>query len=1280
MNRTAIGSVTGAVLIGALLLRIPTPSTRSASEGRRTQQSATLTQSIQPKAGKELPEDGPWKASQDYFGPARSDREDCLPAETSGNRQNVVATQRGGRIRINNLRDQLWCIPHDVTVQAMIATIPDPVHTRLPLVFDRSIEAIQLAAQAMNYAPDRYWLPWNPQGEPEWNNYDSRQKAEQDIEEKEKQPGVLMFRWDGKNHEALAQVLYVFLVAETPTTGINGQQFRNAVDYVQVLCSNVGAAGCASWDRIRIFGPTFSGSLSSFIRLSSTVQNPAGEQQLFTAYSGTVSSSRAIEKQGLPYTCNPKLPCPLVFRTFVHDTESAIRRFVLDAINNGEIQCTQRPEIAILTETNTAYGSAPENAKSPREFMKKQAQSEIAEAPVPDTEKCLTNFLYPREISSLRNAYSSPEGGKGTQAGNAASQQPYLSFNLRDENPNTNDEPPDFSQQQGPVSKEATLMKIAAELHNQHYKYIGVIGTNILDVMFLSSFLRKSYPDARLFVINSDLLFERDLDNVPYIGTVALSTYPLVTRNLDWSTHRLDQQRLPFADQYEEGQYNAAVLTMQEMLAGPDSIVSSTPDRLMNPVPYELPPLTESSRQRDLNLKFDPVNQSKLTPPLWLSVVGTGGYWPIKILYQEKGASPASYSLAQQDFSPGWRSAIALFVVMAFFALAVLFKASPISHFLRDFSAAFDRSGQRLLFLHLCIACLFLGLMMLVAPVCLYGDTSGPHPWSKLSWYVWSMTGTALVFAFLLLLAAVFAHINYLRHKRWLEKQMEQDGLRLENHVWRERFLVWLMPAGWWLGTCAGVVAWWRLFPYDNYYYGFFFAYRVVHFASGVSPIVPMFPLLLAIFLWGVFEMLRLRMDDQFRPRLNAPNFFPGHYAEVPVVQSVSRFLLERKYVLAFLLIFLLWLPFFNPVHPFELFEHYSFGRLFEVMFCAVMAMMLSSACRLNQAWEKLRPLLQELERSRLRMAFTRLKGFGWSPIWKHGGQEGDWINIARSLETIDGISISNAKNQEVFGAEHKTEMSQIGKDIEEIRQKRQNLRTELKQLPYGYSPLLHDLACCMHRIVSRKHDGAQPPESNQSPVKAVYRFQKEFAGIQQGFATLVNRMAGVLPSVWEKNPVELQADADVVEGKATVQHEHLTDQELELQRWENYIALRFVAFIRGALAYMRHAMIFLGLSFSLVLISLNLYSFEPHQTLLWSFTALFVVIGAVIMRVLMQVHRDHILSRITDTKPNEVGWEFYLRMVSVGVVPLLTLLATHFPSIGRGLLSLFQPSLEALK
>jgi hypothetical protein len=38
------------------------------------------------------------------------------------------------------------------------------------------------------------------------------------------------------------------------------------------------------------------------------------------------------------------------------------------------------------------------------------------------------------------------------------------------------------------------------------------------------------------------------------------------------------------------------------------------------------------------------------------------------------------------------------------------------------------------------------------------------------------------------------------------------------------------------------------------------------------------------------------------------------------------------------------------------------------------------------------------------------------------------------------------------------------------------------------------------------------------------------------------------------------------------------------------------------------------------------------------------------------------------------------LRLVAFGAVPLLTLLATHFPSIGQYVVSFLQPSLEALK
>jgi hypothetical protein len=107
---------------------------------------------------------------------------------------------------------------------------------------------------------------------------------------------------------------------------------------------------------------------------------------------------------------------------------------------------------------------------------------------------------------------------------------------------------------------------------------------------------------------------------------------------------------------------------------------------------------------------------------------------------------------------------------------------------------------------------------------------------------------------------------------------------------------------------------------------------------------------------------------------------------------------------------------------------------------------------------------------------------------------------------------------------------------------------------------------------------------------------------------------------------------------------------------------------------------IFLPVSFSLALISLAIYSFEPHRGLIWSVTALFVGIGFIMLTVLMQMHRDPILSRITGTKPNELGLTFYVRIAALGIGPLLTLLATHYPSISRYVVSFLQPGLEALK
>jgi hypothetical protein len=59
---------------------------------------------------------------------------------------------------------------------------------------------------------------------------------------------------------------------------------------------------------------------------------------------------------------------------------------------------------------------------------------------------------------------------------------------------------------------------------------------------------------------------------------------------------------------------------------------------------------------------------------------------------------------------------------------------------------------------------------------------------------------------------------------------------------------------------------------------------------------------------------------------------------------------------------------------------------------------------------------------------------------------------------------------------------------------------------------------------------------------------------------------------------------------------------------------------------------------------------------------------------------RDAILSRLTETKANELGKNFFLRMLQFGALPLLTLVTTQFPAIGRIVSSWLQPALQALR
>jgi len=130
----------------------------------------------------------------------------------------------------------------------------------------------------------------------------------------------------------------------------------------------------------------------------------------------------------------------------------------------------------------------------------------------------------------------------------------------------------------------------------------------------------------------------------------------------------------------------------------------------------------------------------------------------------------------------------------------------------------------------------------------------------------------------------------------------------------------------------------------------------------------------------------------------------------------------------------------------------------------------------------------------------------------------------------------------------------------------------------------------------------------------------------------------------------------------------------------EEFVALRYLMYIRYVIRHLRNLLGFVVSGFILSVLSTSSYPFQGHRWIGIASTIVFLALGIGVGRVLAQLDRDAILSRLSDTKANEVGRTFYVRLAQFGALPLLTVLASQFPSINSFLFSWVQPALEALK
>jgi hypothetical protein len=163
-SMTRVNKGIGATTLGALLLAgtMFQAKTGGNPEGSRSKQAEA------PAAGKAAANDGPWLASCNYWSAARTSD---TPGEKAASASEIVIAQSHGvKLQLESAEDKAtcgpdaWGMPEKAAeipeVSAMIATVPDPIHSHLALDFDRSIDAILLAAEDNHYLGSYYWLPW----------------------------------------------------------------------------------------------------------------------------------------------------------------------------------------------------------------------------------------------------------------------------------------------------------------------------------------------------------------------------------------------------------------------------------------------------------------------------------------------------------------------------------------------------------------------------------------------------------------------------------------------------------------------------------------------------------------------------------------------------------------------------------------------------------------------------------------------------------------------------------------------------------------------------------------------------------------------------------------------------------------------------------------------------------------------------------------------------------------------------------------------------------------
>jgi hypothetical protein len=504
-----------------------------------------------------------------------------------------------------------------IKIEYLIATVPDPKDTRLDHEFDLVLEAIQRAIGSAEYTLDRYWLPWERSQTAPPAISPADPKTAQIATRYLREPGVILFRDSIEN-----RLLLLFLVGETPTGGIYGVAFQNALRQIEELPHWVGSSTeeHAEEKELRILGPYFSGSADSLaMALNAWIheQTQRPRTRVITGSVGSIDKDDFLKKIAAPEGVLPEV----TFYATVVPTRQVNRVFYeylmgrdqkIKPYDDGN---PTRAHIAVLAEESTRRGQnirraiRVQNEEATSGYLEKQAPPSACAPlpPPPQPPPRLLSLTYPLHIAQLRmEAAKIPSRNGAAKA--LEFKEPNLPLPMSEAgSPASADVLPVFSSLE-PATMELALRKTLNAIHREPIRYVKVSATDPQDHLFLVREIHKHCPNAIIFMQSGDLLYLHSDHYLNYRGALVISSYPLFGLNQLWTyPFQGDQRRLQFSTTNAQGLYNATLALLNRE------------DRVLE---YGYP----FKQYKDGQVRY---------PALWLSIVGLNDIWPVKTFKSE---------------------------------------------------------------------------------------------------------------------------------------------------------------------------------------------------------------------------------------------------------------------------------------------------------------------------------------------------------------------------------------------------------------------------------------------------------------------------------------------------------------------------------------------------------------------------------------------------------------------------------------------------------------------